>query len=1049
MKKKILKEIKKFKKTSKSLSTVQVATQLNAVGQSATRLSKNIRHNTNITMNYALNPMAPFALVFNVAPWKRSYIRNYLSEYKLIFVGLNEDLENYRHLVRFTSVVIIVWGRSVLAHIRDFSQNFELPIYHIEDGFVRSIGLGANHIAPMSICFDKSGLYYDASQPSDLEDLLNFYDFNNDKDLMLIAKESFSRMLESSINKYNLPDTNISKNIYGPKTSKRVLVIGQVEDDQSLIYGCRRLFSNLDLLKIAIAENKDAQVIYKRHPDVMLGKRQELSDIREISDYIEIINSNISLKDALNQVDHVYTMTSLAGFEALMQGIRVTTLGAPFYSGWGLTDDRFPIARRERSLSLLEVFAAAYILYPRYRSADTLGKSSLPQTIDYIIENTSNNLRLTAANGFDYLKFYNLKTNKRVDNKIITNLTFESLAVISDSLGALTVAEDISFSSDMKVTLITTRDNLANDERLTSTSRAMDDDKRVDITSIHKRYSVPLSKMEEETVLLASCIGDGLKSVLDEYFDGFLSEELRQHISIALGDFCYFDILRFLSMKEALDEFDVIVVRIENGAINQDVIQAINYYAKSIGKENRVFLSVNNYDMLTILKSVSNPLVKYSTQIKRENKITAAKFWYDINDADFHQDTLSKDILVCGNIQDNNYAYSPATKKILEVINKNINKETVFINSALTNDKFINEFKKDLLDNNLYSNTTVYRLTRTNYEEKYSEKFVSYSKFFSENLPNSIFEKLSPSVPSVLLDIIQGRIRAYCINLHSIMYFIADLYRMIDSVSVFYTSMERSLISRVTTIISNEKNVKTIGIQPQIISTSKRYAKPLVDEMGVIDERQEEIIEKMGFDISRAHRVGSINILDRLAAMEVLEPENKSYDIFFAMQHSAPKLILSLTDHLKKICLKHNLRLIVKPHPHQELPIYNIMRQKLAGIDNIKILTKESDTYKWVAESKIVIGLFSSVLLESAIFGKDVIVAHSDAIDDSVNLSSIGLAIGTDSEIGLEETIIDFIECKDKWKELQKSRQSYLSKNPQFLKPYSTQSLDSFIESFL
>ena len=348
MKKKILKEIKKFKKTSKSLSTVQVATQLNAVGQSATRLSKNIRHNTNITMNYALNPMAPFALVFNVAPWKRSYIRNYLSEYKLIFVGLNEDLENYRHLVRFTSVVIIVWGRSVLAHIRDFSQNFELPIYHIEDGFVRSIGLGANHIAPMSICFDKSGLYYDASQPSDLEDLLNFYDFNNDKDLMLIAKESFSRMLESSINKYNLPDTNISKNIYGPKTSKRVLVIGQVEDDQSLIYGCRRLFSNLDLLKIAIAENKDAQVIYKRHPDVMLGKRQELSDIREISDYIEIINSNISLKDALNQVDHVYTMTSLAGFEALMQGIRVTTLGAPFYSGWGLTDDRFPIARRER-----------------------------------------------------------------------------------------------------------------------------------------------------------------------------------------------------------------------------------------------------------------------------------------------------------------------------------------------------------------------------------------------------------------------------------------------------------------------------------------------------------------------------------------------------------------------------------------------------------------------------------------------------------------------------------------------------------------------------
>lgn len=56
----------------------------------------------------------------------------------------------------------------------------------------------------------------------------------------------------------------------------------------------------------------------------------------------------------------------LAGFEALLRGKKVTTVGAPFYSGWGLTDDRQQIARRDRKLSIEEIFAGAYILYPFY-----------------------------------------------------------------------------------------------------------------------------------------------------------------------------------------------------------------------------------------------------------------------------------------------------------------------------------------------------------------------------------------------------------------------------------------------------------------------------------------------------------------------------------------------------------------------------------------------------------------------------------------------------------------------------------------------------------
>ncbi|MFP3353495.1 hypothetical protein R0K04_19110, partial [Pseudoalteromonas sp. SIMBA_153] len=40
---------------------------------------------------------------------------------------------------------------------------------------------------------------------------------------------------------------------------------------------------------------------------------------------------SIHLVDALESINHVYTITSLGGFEALLRGKKVTVLGRPFY----------------------------------------------------------------------------------------------------------------------------------------------------------------------------------------------------------------------------------------------------------------------------------------------------------------------------------------------------------------------------------------------------------------------------------------------------------------------------------------------------------------------------------------------------------------------------------------------------------------------------------------------------------------------------------------------------------------------------------------------
>ena len=76
-------------------------------------------------------------------------------------------------------------------------------------------------------------------------------------------------------------------------------------------------------------------------------------------------------------------MTSALGFEALLRGIRVTTLGSPFYAGWGLTKHLGPaLPRRNAHPSLAGLVHAALIDYPRYHDPVT----GAPAPVEIIAE---------------------------------------------------------------------------------------------------------------------------------------------------------------------------------------------------------------------------------------------------------------------------------------------------------------------------------------------------------------------------------------------------------------------------------------------------------------------------------------------------------------------------------------------------------------------------------------------------------------------------------------------------------------------------------------
>jgi capsular polysaccharide export protein len=172
------------------------------------------------------------------------------------------------------------------------------------------------------------------------------------------------KIRDAGLTKYNLSGARPDL-----PAGQRILVVGQVEDDASLTQGGGAVRTNDGLMSAARAANPDAILIYKPHPDVEAGLRDGGSGSAELAD---LVVSQADVGYLLDNVDAVWTMTSLLGFEALIRGVPVTTLGAPFYAGWQLTEDRGEVPPRRRATpSLAGLVHASLIDYPRYIDPDT------------------------------------------------------------------------------------------------------------------------------------------------------------------------------------------------------------------------------------------------------------------------------------------------------------------------------------------------------------------------------------------------------------------------------------------------------------------------------------------------------------------------------------------------------------------------------------------------------------------------------------------------------------------------------------------------------
>lgn len=291
-------------------------------------------------------------LCVGITPWKRRYVERFLR-------SPDGSVRFGEARAATPDDTLLVWafreGADAVGHA-------DLPLWRMEDGFLRSAGLGSDFVAPGSLVVDTRGLYFDPSTPSDLEHLLESRDCTIAE--IRRAGRLRRRILDARLSKYNVGRPG--QHEPPPADRKKVLVVGQVGNDESIRRGCAGVDSDAALLQAVRKTCPDAWIVYRPHPDVEAGNRPGRADPRAVLSCADRVDADSTIADCIEACDELHTMTSLAGFEALLRGKAVTTWGAPFYAGWGLTHDQVPMPRRTRRRTLDELVFLTLVVYPRY-----------------------------------------------------------------------------------------------------------------------------------------------------------------------------------------------------------------------------------------------------------------------------------------------------------------------------------------------------------------------------------------------------------------------------------------------------------------------------------------------------------------------------------------------------------------------------------------------------------------------------------------------------------------------------------------------------------
>lgn len=313
----------------------------------------------------------PTAVLVGFSDWK-TWMTDVLRDYHVVYfsASLSASEALIRRIPEFPDVHVFAWSYKYPPLLNEVCKDGGIPVTFVEDGFIRSVGLGIRKTKPMSLVFDGRGMHFDRSVVTDLDEILNTHDFRGDPAVMAAADHMLNT-IRGGVSKYITAESGRSlAGELGLKPSDKVIVVlGQVEDDLSIRYGLDEFMNCNQLVTRIATENPGAVILYRPHPESIEREKKHYSNPKDVEHLCRVVKRPWSLRETLAAASEAHTITSLAGLEAAVSGLTVHTYGMPFYAGWGFTVDHglAPTAgKRRRRLTVEEVVAGAYVVYAKY-----------------------------------------------------------------------------------------------------------------------------------------------------------------------------------------------------------------------------------------------------------------------------------------------------------------------------------------------------------------------------------------------------------------------------------------------------------------------------------------------------------------------------------------------------------------------------------------------------------------------------------------------------------------------------------------------------------
>jgi capsular polysaccharide export protein len=298
--------------------------------------------------------------------------------------GLHALLEDPAQPWAWPRITFAGWGLKASARIgAALARGLGLPFVCLEDGFLRSFGPGMAW-QPLSLVVDTTGIFFDSTRPSALENRLN-----SDVDLLTGREQDVRRAMEliqrHGLSKYNHAPP-IPVELLREGDSRRVLVVDQTYGDMSVVRGGADANTFARMVQAARDENPGATLYIKTHPETAAGRKGGYLTALQPDDRTVLLRGLVHPPGLVARMDRVYVVSSTMGFEALLAGKPVTCFGLPWYAGWKVTDDRQRCARRTRARGVPELFAAAYLDYARYLNPATGQCGTIFDVIEWLVE---------------------------------------------------------------------------------------------------------------------------------------------------------------------------------------------------------------------------------------------------------------------------------------------------------------------------------------------------------------------------------------------------------------------------------------------------------------------------------------------------------------------------------------------------------------------------------------------------------------------------------------------------------------------------------------